>query len=78
MDDWSKQFDNLLSSPLGKELLRTIKEDLGESIFEDARKAKTQEQGWGLLKEAQGVIRVIEHLQFRASLSKDEGSNKEA
>lgn len=73
MDDWSQQFNSLLSSPLGKELLRTLKEDLYSSIVDDASKAKGSENAFGLLKEARGVIRCIEHLQFLAVVPTDEG-----
>lgn len=72
-DDWSNQFNSLLSSPLGKELLRTLSEDLRMSIIDDAQAAKTQETAFGLLKEARGVIRCIEHLKFLAVVPKDEG-----
>lgn len=74
MEDWSVQFKGLLSSPLGRELLRTLSEDLHSSIIEDAEKAKTQESAFGLLKEARGVIRCIEHLKSIAALAPtDEG-----
>lgn len=72
-DDWSNQFNSLLSSPLGKEMIRTLKEDLRASIIEDAEHAKSSENAFGLLKEARGVIRCIEHLQFLAVVPKDEG-----
>jgi hypothetical protein len=75
-DDWSNQFNSLLSSPLGQELLRTLREDLHQSIIDSAESAKTQETAFGLLKEARGVIRCIEHLQFRSVVSKDEGGKK--
>lgn len=77
--DWSEQFKALLLSPLGEELVRTLKEDLRASVLEDAEKANSSENAFGLLKEARGVIRSIEHLQFRADTGqritpKDEGS----
>lgn len=73
MDDWSKQFNSLLSSPLGVELLRTLREDLHDSIIADAEKADSQETAFGLLKQGAGVIRSIEHLQFLAVTPTDEG-----
>lgn len=74
-DDWSHQIKSLLSSPLGAELLRTLKVDLHDSIIEDAEKAADQNTAFGLLKEARGVIRGVEHLQTIAALSpRDEGS----
>lgn len=75
-DDWSQQFNSLLSSPLGKELMRTFKEDLHASIIDDAEKAKSQETAFGLLNQARGVIRCIEHLQFLAVVPGDEGGKE--
>lgn len=75
MADYSKEIKALLNSAIGKEIERTIIEDLQMSIIEDAQKADTQETAFGLLKESRGVIRVIEHLRSIASLApKDEGS----
>lgn len=74
MDDWSKQFDSLLSSPLGVELLRTLREDVHDVLIREAQDAKTQESAYGLLKQASGVIKSIEHLQVQAVTPKDEGS----
>lgn len=74
MGDWSNQFKSLLSSPLGAELVRTLTEDLHDSIIQDAERATTQETAFGLLREARGVIRVVEHLNSIAALaSTDEG-----
>lgn len=72
--DWSEQFKSLLSSPLGKELVRTLREDLGDNIVQDAQKAASPNEAFGLLKESRGVIKSIEHLQFRATVPTDEGS----
>lgn len=71
--NWAEQFKALLSSPLGEELLRTLREDVHDNIVEAARNAVRQEKAFGLLKEASGVIKAIEHLQFRAVTPKDEG-----
>lgn len=73
MDDWSKQFNSLMSSPLGEELVRTLREDLHESILTEARSADSQEKAYGLLKEASGVIKSIEHLKFRSVVPRDKG-----
>lgn len=75
MADWSPQIKSLLSSPLGIEIIRTLTEDLRLSIIEDAEKASTPDEAFGLLKEARGVIRVVEQLSSIAALSSiDEGS----
>lgn len=71
---WAEQFKSLLSSPLGQELIRTLREDLGDSIVQDAQKALSPDEAFGLLKESRGVIRSIEHLQFLAFTPTDEGS----
>lgn len=66
MDDWSKEFAGFLNSPLGKELIRTLKEDLHDTKVREAQNATTAESAYGLLKESAGVIKAIEHLQFRS------------
>lgn len=66
MDDWSKQFDALLKSPLGQELKRTLREDLHDNIIRNAQNAKDMENSYALLKEAGGVIKALEHLEFRS------------
>lgn len=73
MDDWAKQFNSLLSSPLGDELLRSLRVDLHDNLIKDAQSSTSQENAFGLLKEASGVIKTIEHLQFRAFIPTDEG-----
>ena len=74
-NDWSNQFNSLLSSPLGKELLRTLKEDLHDGLILDAQKADNADNAFGLLKEASGVIKVVNHLRFLSTtLPTDEGS----
>jgi len=73
MDDWSNQFNSLLSSPLGKELISQLN-TRKEQLVMDATKEKTQETAFGLLKQASGVILAIEHLQFLSVLPADEGS----
>lgn len=75
-EDWSNQFESLFKTPLGQELLRTLKEDLHASIIEDAEAAQTQESAFGLLKEASGVIKALEHLRFRSVVPRDEESSK--
>ncbi len=75
MDNWSSQFSSLLNSPLGKELIKCLEIDLHNSIIQDAQQAKTQEEAYGLLKEASGVIKAVGHLQYMATqLPSDEGS----
>jgi hypothetical protein len=72
MDDWAPQFKSLLSSPLGAELLSQLN-IRKQQLQDEAAKAQTSENAFALLKEAGGVIKAIEHLQFRAVAPTDEG-----
>jgi len=72
MDNWSSQFNNLFSSPLGKELLNELN-ILKQRLQDDASSAETAESAFGLLREAGGVIKTIEHLQFLSVVPTDEG-----
>lgn len=74
-NDWSNQFNSLLSSPLGKELMRSLKEDLHDGLVQSAQSAKDADVAFGLLKESSGVIKVMNHLRFLSTtLPTDEGS----
>jgi hypothetical protein len=73
MVDWSKQFEALLSSPLGKELIAQL-ELRKQQLQDEAAQAKSSEEAFGLLKEAGGVITAIAHLRFLAVVPRDEGS----
>lgn len=70
--DWAPQFHSLLSSPLGKELLRSLSEQ-ADLNYRAAGKAEAGGQ-LPLLNRAEGIMLAKEHLQFRAILPKDEGS----
>lgn len=71
--DWSNQFNSLLSSPLGQELIRELNERHSQLVT-DAEAADSQEKAYGLLNQARGVILSIEHLQFLSVVPTDEGS----
>lgn len=73
MDNWAKQFNSLLSSPLGEEMLRELKERHAQ-LISDAESASSQEKAYGLLNKAAGVTLAIEHLHFLSVIPKDEGS----
>lgn len=64
--EWSKEFKAFLESPLGVEMIRSLREDLHGSLITSAQDAESIEKGYGLLKEAAGVIKVLDHLQMRA------------
>lgn len=67
MDDFAKAYQDLLSSPLGKDLLKELRQLQG-GLTDEAAKAQTPDTAFGLLKEAGGVIKAIEHLQFLSAV----------
>ncbi len=77
MDDQTEQFKSFFESPLGRELKRALKEDLHDNLIKEAQKALTAEEAYGLLKEAGGVIKAMEHMDFLSSsafIPRDKGS----
>jgi len=74
VDDWANQFKSLLSSPLGAELIRELKENQHDTLISKAENAKEQGDAYGLLNKAAGITLAIEHLQMLAVVPKDEGS----
>lgn len=71
--DLAPQYNNLLSSPLGEDLI----DDLTTQAFNKFRQAgnaQTVDKGYALTNQAEGLMLAIEHLKFRAILPKDEGS----
>jgi outer membrane biogenesis lipoprotein LolB len=68
--DWSQQFHDFLASPLGRELIRVLQEDLHTSLITDAEKADSQEKAYGLLKQASGVMLSVSHLKSKAVVPK--------
>ena len=68
MSDIAKELDSFLKSPLGVEMIRVLKEDLHGRLIEDAQNAENQDIAFGLLKEARGVIKSVEHLQSVAAI----------
>ena len=71
--DWSKDFKALLSSPLGRELLRTLQERRTQLLQEAQDEKLSDRQQLRLLNQAGGVTKAIAHLEFRAVVPKDEG-----
>lgn len=73
MPDYSQEFKALVSSPLGKELLREL-EQARQSQLESAENAETSEQAFSFTKQAAGVKLAIGHLHSLATiLPTDEG-----
>lgn len=83
-DDWSQQFKDLLSSPLGAELIRTLREDVHNTLLDKAEGDNTPEdERLRLLNNASGVTKAIAHLNFRSDTGQreqvtptDEGGKK--
>jgi hypothetical protein len=74
LDNWAPEFNSLLNSALGKELMRSLKEDLHESLIRKAQGAENSDNAFGLLKEASGVMLAMEHMMFLSSVPIDEDS----
>ena len=72
--DWAEQLQSFLKTPLGKEILRSLKEDLHDTLTVQAEQATSQEVAYGLIKEARGVIKSIDHLQSLAVVLRDKGA----
>lgn len=66
--DWSQEFSGFMSSALGKELVRSLKEDLHDNKVREAQKSETSDKAYGLLKEASGVMLAIDHMLFLSSI----------
>lgn len=66
MADWSESYKALLKSKFGEELVRTLTDDLASSLAQDARRAKTAEEAFGLIRESEGVIKAVAHLKMKA------------
>jgi len=64
MDDYSKEIKSFLNSSQGKEMIRSIKEDLYLKLLNEAGREPTADSAFGLIKEASGVIKTIEHIMF--------------
>lgn len=74
MDDFAKQYQSLLSSPLGVDMLAELRKEHDSSV-EKAERSTDPNTAFGLLKEASGVIKAIDHLHFLAHIApKDEGN----
>lgn len=73
-NDWAEQLQSFLKTPLGKEIIRSLREDLHDNIIDEAEKAKSQEVAYGLIKEARGVIKSIDHLSSLAVVLRDKGT----
>ena len=64
----NSQIKSFLNSALGKELIRSLTEDLHDNLIREAQKADTPDKAYGLLKEASGVIKSIEHMMFLSAV----------
>lgn len=60
--DFSEEYKALWASPFGSDILRTL-DELHSSMITDAEKADSLERGYGLLKQASGVMLAVSHLK---------------
>jgi len=75
--EWDKNFQGLLDSPFGEELIRVLQEDLHDNLIREAQSAQTQESAFGLIKEASGVIKSIDHLKMRGAVAPKNKQSRE-
>ena len=61
---YSDEIKGFLESAQGKEMIRSIREDLYLNLLQEAGREKTADTAFGLIKEASGVIKTIEHMMF--------------
>jgi len=64
--DFTEEYRCLWGSGLGKDILRAL-DELHSSIITDAQAAETAEKGYGLLKEASGVMLAVSHLKGKGA-----------
>lgn len=73
----NNQIKSFLNSALGKELIRELTENLHDNLIRQAQQSDNAETAFGLLKEASGVIKTIDHIKFLSvSLPEAEGSRE--
>lgn len=60
--DYTEEYKALWSSPFGANILGTL-DSLHSSLITDAEKAEALEKGYGLLKQASGVMLAVSHLK---------------
>lgn len=73
-NNWAEQLTSFLKTPLGKELIRSLKEDLHDNLINQAETANSQEVAYGLIKEARGVIKSVDHITMLAVVTRDKGA----
>lgn len=61
---YSDEVKGFLDSAQGREMIRSLKEDLHDNLIQSALKENTPNSAFGLIKEASGVIKAIEHMMF--------------
>lgn len=73
-NDWAEQLQSFLKTPLGREIIRSLREDLHDNLITQAQQANSQEVAYGLIKEARGVIKSVDHLSSMAVVLRDKGT----
>jgi len=67
MQDRQPQYEAFLKSEFGKHFIESL-EKLNNSLIREAQKAETADVAYGLIKEASGVIKVIDHIKVGSIL----------
>lgn len=64
--DFTEEYKGLWQSALGRKIINDLHE-LHDSKVTEAEKANTSDSGYGLLKEASGVMLSISHLKGKGA-----------
>lgn len=62
MQNRQQQYEAFIKSDFGKFFIETL-ENLSMTLVREAQSAKTADEGYGLIKESSGVIKVIDHIR---------------
>ena len=64
---YNEEIKGFLDSAQGQEMMRSLREDLHNNLIREALKENTPDTAFGLIKEASGVIKSMEHMMFLAA-----------
>lgn len=62
MADWKTQYETFMKSEFGKHVIETL-EGMAEQSIREATKQPTADLAYGLIKEAGGVIKAVDHFK---------------
>lgn len=64
--NFTEEYRALFNSPLGADIIRSLK-DLHDSLIVDGEASEQSDKGYGLLKEASGVMLAVSHLKGKGN-----------